>query len=144
MLVGLKSLAISLDYRSYMGSSARIWSLRWLFLYLCSYNLDGFVTTTICNICSRISAHDRPWIRHSRWHSKFLLTFCFFFHISTANFLVTGRWPSTIYEQEWETFQPPTYFPNFSDRLQRPHLSRFDFPKDPCQDHHLKIEASNS
>jgi hypothetical protein len=35
---------ISLDYRSYMGSSARIWSLRWLFLYLCSYNLDGSIT----------------------------------------------------------------------------------------------------
>jgi hypothetical protein len=44
MFVGLKSLVISLDYRSYMGSSARIWSLRWLFLYLCSYNLDGSVT----------------------------------------------------------------------------------------------------
>jgi hypothetical protein len=45
MLVGLKSLVILLDYRSYMGSSARIWSLRWLFLYLCSYNLDGSVTS---------------------------------------------------------------------------------------------------
>jgi hypothetical protein len=44
MLVGLKSLMILLDYRSYMGSSARIWSLQWLFLYLCSYNLDGSVT----------------------------------------------------------------------------------------------------
>jgi hypothetical protein len=44
MLVGLKSLVISLDYRSYMGSSVRIWSLRWMFLYLCSYNLDGSVT----------------------------------------------------------------------------------------------------
>jgi hypothetical protein len=32
------------DYRSYMGSSLRIWSLRWLFLDLCSYNLDGSVT----------------------------------------------------------------------------------------------------
>jgi hypothetical protein len=37
MLVGLKSLVILLDYRSYMGSSMTIWSLRWLFLYLCSY-----------------------------------------------------------------------------------------------------------
>jgi hypothetical protein len=35
------------DYRSYMGSSVRIWSLRWLFLYLCSYNLDGSVTAGI-------------------------------------------------------------------------------------------------
>jgi hypothetical protein len=43
MLVGLKSLVISLDYRSYMGSSVKIGSLRWLFLYLCSYNLDGSV-----------------------------------------------------------------------------------------------------
>jgi hypothetical protein len=43
MLVGLKSLVISMDYRSYMGSSARIWSLQWLFFYLCSYNLDGSV-----------------------------------------------------------------------------------------------------
>jgi hypothetical protein len=49
MLVGLKSLVISLDYRSYMGSSARIGSLRWLFLYLCSYNLDGSVTVPINN-----------------------------------------------------------------------------------------------
>jgi hypothetical protein len=32
-----------MDYRSYMGSSLRIRSLRWLFLDLCSYNLDGFV-----------------------------------------------------------------------------------------------------
>jgi hypothetical protein len=47
MLVGLKSLVISLDYRSYMGSSAIIWSLRWLFLYLCSYNLDGSVTLVV-------------------------------------------------------------------------------------------------
>jgi hypothetical protein len=44
MLVGLKSLVILLDYRSYMGSSVRIWSLWWLFLYLCSYNLDGSMT----------------------------------------------------------------------------------------------------
>jgi hypothetical protein len=44
ILVGLKSLTISLDYRSYMSSSVRIWSLRWLFLYLCSYNLDSSVT----------------------------------------------------------------------------------------------------
>jgi hypothetical protein len=33
-----------MDYRSYMGSSLRIWSLRWLFLDLCSYNLDGSMT----------------------------------------------------------------------------------------------------
>jgi hypothetical protein len=45
MLIGLKSLVISLDYRSYMGSSMTIWSLRWLFLYLCSYNLGGSMTT---------------------------------------------------------------------------------------------------
>jgi hypothetical protein len=32
------------DYRDYMCSSAEIWSHRWLFLYLCSYNLDGSVT----------------------------------------------------------------------------------------------------
>jgi hypothetical protein len=44
MLVGLKSLVISLDYQSYMGSSVRIWSFWWLFLYLCFYNLDGSVT----------------------------------------------------------------------------------------------------
>jgi hypothetical protein len=47
MLVGLKSLVISLDYRSYMSSSVRIWSLRWLFLFLCSYNLDSSVTAGI-------------------------------------------------------------------------------------------------
>jgi hypothetical protein len=44
MLVGLKSLMILLDYRSYMGSNVRIWLLRWFFLYLCSYNLDGSMT----------------------------------------------------------------------------------------------------
>jgi hypothetical protein len=32
------------DYRDYMCSSGEIWSLWWLFLYLCSYNLDGSVT----------------------------------------------------------------------------------------------------
>jgi hypothetical protein len=42
-LVGLKSFMILVDYRSYMGS-ARIWSLPWMFLYLCSYNLDGSIT----------------------------------------------------------------------------------------------------
>jgi hypothetical protein len=36
-----------LDYQSYMGSSLRIWSLRRLFLDLCSYNLDGFVKAGI-------------------------------------------------------------------------------------------------
>jgi hypothetical protein len=43
----LKSLVISLDYQSYMGSSARIWSLWWFFLYLCSYNLDDSVTAIL-------------------------------------------------------------------------------------------------
>jgi hypothetical protein len=36
-----------MDYRSYMGSSLRIWSFRRLFLNLCSYNLDGSVTAGI-------------------------------------------------------------------------------------------------
>jgi hypothetical protein len=44
MLVCLKSLVISLDYQSYMGSCMTIWSLRWLFLYMCSYNLGGSIT----------------------------------------------------------------------------------------------------
>jgi hypothetical protein len=57
MLVGLKSLVISLDYRSYMGSSAIIWSLRWLFLYLCSDNLDGSMTYHNISI---ISTKTRP------------------------------------------------------------------------------------
>jgi hypothetical protein len=35
------------DYQGYMGSSLRIWSLRRLFLDLCSYNLDGSVTAGI-------------------------------------------------------------------------------------------------
>jgi hypothetical protein len=47
MLVGLKSLMVLLDYRSYMGSSMTIGSLRWLFLYLCSYNLGGSVTAVL-------------------------------------------------------------------------------------------------
>jgi hypothetical protein len=37
------------DYWSYMSSSLRIWSLRWFFLDLCSYNLDGSVTKMLCH-----------------------------------------------------------------------------------------------
>jgi hypothetical protein len=33
------------DYRDYGNIRTRIWSLRWLFLYLCFYNLVSFVTT---------------------------------------------------------------------------------------------------
>jgi hypothetical protein len=40
----LKSFVVSIDYRDYMGSSSKIWALRCLFLYLCSYNLVGSVT----------------------------------------------------------------------------------------------------
>jgi hypothetical protein len=47
ILVGLKSPLISLDYRSYMDPTVRIWLFRWLFLYLCSYNLDGSVKMVI-------------------------------------------------------------------------------------------------
>jgi hypothetical protein len=43
---GLKSFVVSIDYRDYMGSSSKIWALRCLFLYLCSYNLVGSVTIT--------------------------------------------------------------------------------------------------
>jgi hypothetical protein len=67
MLVGMKSLVISLDYRSYMGSSVRIWSLRWLFLYWCSYNLDGSVTTSSLTMhLSRVFSPSKPlspWVR---------------------------------------------------------------------------------
>jgi hypothetical protein len=45
--VGLKSVVISIDYRDYMGSSSKIWAFWSLFLYLCSYNLDGSVTSSI-------------------------------------------------------------------------------------------------
>jgi hypothetical protein len=62
MLVGLKSLVISLDYRSYMGSSTRIWSLRWLFLYLCSYNLDGSVTIGTLVWATHIMTVKMAWI----------------------------------------------------------------------------------
>jgi hypothetical protein len=44
--VGLKSFMVSIDYRDYMGSSSKIWALRCLFLYLCSYNLVGSVTSS--------------------------------------------------------------------------------------------------
>jgi hypothetical protein len=47
MLIGLKYLMISLDYRSYMSSNMTIGSLRWLFLYLCSYNLGGSITAAL-------------------------------------------------------------------------------------------------
>jgi hypothetical protein len=33
-----------LDYRGYWSLSTGIWSLRWLFLYLCSYNLVSSIT----------------------------------------------------------------------------------------------------
>jgi hypothetical protein len=55
MLVGLKSLVISLDYQSYMGSSMTIWSLLWLLLYLCSYNLGGSMTSSVAHPCKRLS-----------------------------------------------------------------------------------------
>jgi hypothetical protein len=45
--VGLKSCVVSIDYWDYMGSSSKIWALRCLFLYLCSYNLVGSVTPSI-------------------------------------------------------------------------------------------------
>jgi hypothetical protein len=61
MLVGLKSLVILLDYRSYMSSSARIWSLRWLFWYLCSYNLDGSVTTSASESTTTSTALGSAW-----------------------------------------------------------------------------------
>jgi hypothetical protein len=41
---GLKSFVVSIDYRDYMGSSSKIWAFWRLFLYLCSYNLVGYVT----------------------------------------------------------------------------------------------------
>ena len=47
MQVGLKSFVVSVDYRVYMGSSMMVWSLRWLFSYLCSYKLVGSVTAGI-------------------------------------------------------------------------------------------------
>jgi hypothetical protein len=40
-----------MDYRDYMCSNVKIWSLRRLFLYLCSYNLDGSVIARICSAC---------------------------------------------------------------------------------------------
>jgi hypothetical protein len=52
MLVGLKSLMILLDYRSYMGLSVKFWSLQWLFLYSCSYNLNDSVITNIFTTAS--------------------------------------------------------------------------------------------
>jgi hypothetical protein len=58
ILACLKSLMISLDYRSYMGSSVRIWLLQWLFLYLCSYNLDGSVT--LSHFSSSLALAPRP------------------------------------------------------------------------------------
>jgi hypothetical protein len=45
LLVGwFEILRDFMDYQDYMCSSAKIWLLRWLFLCLCSYNLDGSVT----------------------------------------------------------------------------------------------------
>jgi hypothetical protein len=46
--VGLKFFVISIDYRDYMGSSSKIYTFWRLFLYLCSYNLDDFVTPWFC------------------------------------------------------------------------------------------------
>jgi hypothetical protein len=47
MLVGLKSLVISLDYRGYRSLSMEIELLQRLFLYFCSYNLGGSVIASI-------------------------------------------------------------------------------------------------
>jgi hypothetical protein len=64
MLVGLKSLVILLDYQSYMGLSMTIWSLQWLFLYLCSYNLGGSVTMrTIMDSMRHAFQWHPPWPR---------------------------------------------------------------------------------
>jgi hypothetical protein len=56
--VGLKSFVVSIDYRDYMGSSSKIWALRCLFLYLCSYNLDGSVTDI--KLESDLTYEERP------------------------------------------------------------------------------------
>ena len=45
------------DYRDYGSLSTGIWSLRWLFLYLCSYDLVGSIT---------------PWTYQRRWSSLYL------------------------------------------------------------------------
>jgi hypothetical protein len=52
--VGLKSCVVSIDYRDYMGSSSKIWALRCLFLYLCSYNLVG-------SVIEATSSREAPW-----------------------------------------------------------------------------------
>jgi hypothetical protein len=61
--VGLKSFVVSIDYRDYMGSSSKIWALRCLFLYLCSYNLVGSVTvvaTVNSHVRKLLDAWSRP------------------------------------------------------------------------------------
>ena len=46
------------DYRDYGSLSTGIWSLRWLFLYLRSYDLVGSVTFSVC-MCARFQASPR-------------------------------------------------------------------------------------
>jgi hypothetical protein len=48
------------DYQSYMSSSLRIWSFWWLFLDLCSYNLDGSVTECTTSMEIFLAAPDGP------------------------------------------------------------------------------------
>jgi hypothetical protein len=47
LVVWFEILRDFMDYWDYMCSSVKIWLLRWLFLYLCSYNLDGSMTACI-------------------------------------------------------------------------------------------------
>jgi hypothetical protein len=77
--VSLKSFVVSIDYRDYMGSSSKIWALRCLFLYLCSYNLVGSVTliiaipsrlaTNMCQTCCIQLSHHH---NHHIWCSIFI------------------------------------------------------------------------
>jgi hypothetical protein len=73
--VGLKSFVVSIDYRDYMGSSSKIWALQCLFLYLCSYNLVGFVTrsTLVTLHCAPTSLPRGPTISvHNVYDAIFL------------------------------------------------------------------------
>ena len=98
------------DYRDYGSLSTGIWSLRWLFLYLRSYNLVGSVTAgirarfdtkhAICVFKTKVFVKILNWIlsiasghisyaqiRTLRWLIKVLtwgITACFCFVVHTA------------------------------------------------------------
>jgi hypothetical protein len=114
MLVGLKFLVISLDYRSYMGSSVRIWSLRWLFLYLCSYNLDDSMTqaflggSSLAPLLFLLLIYAKEWRWRVEWDVLPSYGVCAEWGTPPLSYI--GAWPGQlggIFPRSTPHYQPP-------------------------------------